>query len=271
MNLPERIVIKGAGDLGTGVAHRLWRSGFEVVLLELPEPLVVRWGAAFATAVFRGSWTVEGVTARLCHTSKEVETALTRREIGVLVDPEGEYICTHTPGALVDAIMAKRNTGTSRDDAPAVIALGPGFSAPGEVHAVIETQRGPDLGRVYYHGNAAKDTGVPGDVAGAKIERLLRAPAKGLFTPFKEIGDLVEKGETVAQVGGKPVIAQINGLLRGLLFAGLPVQEGMKVGDVDPRGAIIDWRAISDKARAVSGGVLEALLHLSSPDKFRPA
>ncbi len=271
MDLPERIVVKGAGDLGTGVAHRLWSSGFEVILLELPGPLVVRRGAAFATAVFTESWTVEGVTARLCHSPEKVETALARREVALLVDPKGEYIRKHTPGVLVDAIMAKRNTGTSRHDAPAVIALGPGFRAPEEVHAVVETQRGPDLGRVYYHGSAATDSGVPGDVAGMKIERLLRAPAEGLFEPLKKIGELVKQGETVARVEGEPVVAQIDGLLRGLLYAGLPVQKGMKVGDVDPRGAAINWRAVSDKARAVGGGTLEALLHLSCPEKFANA
>ena len=268
MVLPERIVIKGAGDLGTGVAHRLWNAGFAVVMLELPEPLVVRRGAAFASAVFTGSWTVEGVTARLCRSDEEVEIALARREVGLLVDPEGEYTRRHAPDALVDAIMAKKNTAIRRDEAPLVIALGPGFNAPEEVHAVVETQRGPDLGRVFYHGSAAVDTGVPGEVGGVKTDRLLRAPAAGRFETLKEIGAPVKRGEAVARVGDCPVSAQTDGLLRGLLYPGLPVKKGMKVGDVDPRGSIVNWRAVSDKARAVGGGVLEALLHLSRPEKF---
>lgn len=270
MRLPERIVIKGAGDLATGVAHRLWSAGFDLVMLELPEPLAVRRAAAFAAAVFAGEWTVEGVTARLCRDPAAVEAALSRRQAAVLLDPEGEYIRRHTPEVLVDAVMAKRNTGTSRADAPLVIALGPGFRAPEEVHAVVETARGPDLGRAIYRGAAAPDTGVPGEVAGVDTGRLLRAPAAGRFEPVKKIGDRVEQGETVGRVAGVPVIAQTGGLLRGLIYPGLAVRAGMKVGDIDPRGSAVNWRSISDKARAVGGGVLEALLHFSRPEKFRP-
>lgn len=260
----KEIVIKGAGDLASGVAHRLWYAGFDIVMLELPQPLVVRRCVSFASAVYSETWKVEGVTSCLCRNDKEVKEALSRREIAVMVDPKGTYITRHSPSVIIDAVMAKANTGTYREDAHIVIALGPGFRAPEEVHAVIETRRGHDLGKVFYHGCACPNTGVPGEINGIGKERLLRAPVSGCFhykPPF-EIGSLVEKGETVAMVEETPVIALTSGLLRGLLYPGLQVKAGMKVGDVDPRGTKIDWLTISDKARAIGGGVLEALLHL---------
>lgn len=268
MPIPKKIVIKGAGDLASGVAHRLWYAGFDIVMLELPQPQMVRRSVSFASAVFSGTWEVEGVTARLCDSDREVDAVLSRREVAVIIDPGGEYIRRCPPAALVDAVMAKTNTGTSRNDARLVIALGPGFCAPGDVHAVVETRRGHNLGKVFYRGSASPNTGTPGEVGGVNRERVLRAPAAGRFQPCREIGDLVEKGETVAKVGDTPVIALTGGLLRGLLYPGLEVNAGMKVGDVDPRGAEINWHTISDKARAVGGGVLEALLHLSSKVLF---
>ncbi|HOL16966.1 MAG TPA: selenium-dependent molybdenum cofactor biosynthesis protein YqeB [Bacillota bacterium] len=255
------VVIKGAGDLATGTAHRLWQAGFDVVMLELPRPLVVRRAASFATAVYDGSIQVEGVTAVKCAGMDQLEDLLARRIVPVLVDPGARIIKRLRPGVLVDGIMAKRNTGTAITDAPLVIGLGPGFTAGGDVHAVIETNRGPNLGRVIYHGTAEPDTAVPGEVGGFAAERLLRAPADGIFRPLYKIGDQVEQGEVVAYVGEVPVKAAISGLLRGLLYPGLTVTAGLKVGDIDPRGAAIDPQAISDKARAVGGGVLEAIMH----------
>ncbi|NLL58072.1 MAG: EF2563 family selenium-dependent molybdenum hydroxylase system protein [Firmicutes bacterium] len=259
----KKVIIKGAGDLASGVAHRLWQSGFDVLLLELPQPLVVRRSVAFACAVYEGTMCVEGVEARLCRSDKEIAELLSQRIIPVLVDPQGEIIPRFKPDVLVDAVLAKKNTGTALSDAPIVIGLGPGFTAGKDVHAVVETQRGHNLGKVFYSGSAAANTGIPGDISGYSMERLLRAPAGGKFEPVKQIGELVRQGETVANVDGVPVPAGVTGLIRGLLYPGLQVQEGMKIGDIDPRGKEVDYLTISDKARAVAGGVLEAILHFS--------
>lgn len=253
-------MIKGAGDLASGVAHRLWFAGFDLVMTELAQPLVVRREAAFAGAVYRGECTVEGITARLC-LPDQIAPVLAEREIPVMVDPDGELVQRLKPPVLIDAIMAKRNTGTGITDAPLVIGLGPGFTAGLDVHVVIETSRGQALGRVIYRGAAEADSGIPGEVGGAGRERLLRAPAAGMFKPVKEIGAVVKKGEIVAYVDQAPVTAGVDGLLRGLLFTGLIVQAGLKVGDIDPRGAAVDYRAVSDKARSIGGGVLEAILN----------
>jgi xanthine dehydrogenase accessory factor len=261
MNIPRSVVIKGAGDLASGVAHRLWQAGFDVIMLELPRPLVIRRTVAFAAAVYEGAAPVEGVTARLCGSVAQAAALLKNREIPVLVDPAGATVRRFSPGTLVDAVMAKQNTGTALGDAPLVIGVGPGFTAGADVHAVIETKRGHSLGRVIYAGTAEANTGIPGEIAGAGAARLLRAPGGGVFRPLKEIGSLVAQGETVALAGESAVIAQTGGLLRGLLYPGLTVTAGMKVGDIDPRGAAVDYRAISDKARSVGGGVLEAILH----------
>jgi xanthine dehydrogenase accessory factor len=258
-----KVIIKGAGDLASGVAHRLWQSGFDVILLELPQPLVVRRSVAFASAVYEGTMCLEGVEARLCQNNNEIEELLARRIIPVFVDPQGELIPKFKPDVLIDAIIAKKNTGTTLNDAPIVIGLGPGFIAGKDVHAVIETQRGHNLGKVLYSGSAAANTGVPGTIAGFAVERLLRAPAEGKFISLKQIGELVQQGETIATVNSVPVTAGLTGLIRGLLYPGLEVKKGMKIGDIDPRGEDVDCHTISDKARAVAGGVLEAILHLS--------
>jgi xanthine dehydrogenase accessory factor len=256
------VVIKGAGDLASGVAHRLWNAGFHIVMLELPQPLVVRRTVSFANAVYQGRADVEGVSARLCSDVGEIHGLWADRLVPVCIDPRGDLIRLLQPDVLVDAVMAKINTGTGRQDAPIVIGLGPGFTAGEDVHAVIETQRSHNLGKAHYTGCAAPNTGNPGEIGGYSLERLLRSPVAGNITPLKEIGQLVEKGETVATVGGVPIVAQLDGLLRGLLYPGLPVEKGLKVGDIDPRGRGTDFMTVSDKARSVAGGCLEAILHL---------
>ncbi len=259
--IPRLVVIKGAGDLATGVAHRLWQAGFEPVMLELAQPLVVRRTVSFAAAVFQKIIIVEGVRAELCPAAEDVPGCLARNNVPVLVDPEAASLATLQPKILIDATMAKGNRITKISDAELVIGLGPGFTAAVDVDAVVETNRGHALGRVIYEGAAASDTGEPGLIAGYGKERLLRAPVDGLFKPALEIGELVEKGEVVATVEGTPIRAEINGLVRGLLYPGLLVSQGVKVGDIDPRGAEVDFMAISDKARAIGGGVLEAILN----------
>lgn len=256
----SRVLIKGAGDLGTGVAARLWRCGFEVVMTEIPQPTVIRRTVSFAEAVYAGETVVEGIRARRVDAAAGVSECLRRGVIPVLVDPEGTLARGLGADVLVDATLSKRNVGTRITDAPVVIALGPGFRAGVDAHAVVETNRGHNLGRVLLEGEAEPDTGVPGVIAGAGAERVLRAPRGGRFQATRGIGDRVEAGEAVGHVEGAPVVAAVGGVLRGLLQSGLQVDEGLKLGDVDPRAIPEHCSTISDKALAVAGGVLEAIL-----------
>jgi len=256
------VLVRGGGDLGTGVAHRLHRAGFKVVVGELPQPLVIRCTVAFASAVYEGHVEVEEVEARLASNKMGVENLLSQSIVPVIVDPAGEMIPILAPKVVVDARMAKRNLGTTLSDAPIVIGLGPGFIASQDVHAVVETMRGHNLGRVILQGSAEPDTHVPGLVQGYGLERVLWAPCEGCFQSYVDIGERVGAGQIVAQVAGQPIRASISGVLRGLLHDGLLVREGQKVGDIDPRGIAEYCFTISDKARAVGGGVLEAILYL---------
>jgi len=260
----QLVLIKGAGDLASGVAHRLYRCGFIPVMTELPRPLVVRRTVAFAEAVYEGKVVVEGVTAVLANNLGDVQRLCGQDVIPVLVDPAGESAQSLKPAVMIDAILAKRNTGTRISDAPVVIALGPGFYAGKDAHAVIETKRGHYLGRVILEGPAIPNTGEPGPVNGYTHERLLKSPADGFFKACRKIGDKVYAGEKVGNVGEQPVRAGINGILRGLIKDGLMVAKGLKIGDIDPRGIPDYCYTISDKARAVAGGVLEAILRLTS-------
>ncbi len=255
------VMIRGAGDLASGVANRLYKSGFPVIMLEAPQPTVIRRTVAYASAIFEGITTIEGVTACKAESSSSVHAVIDQGRIPVLIDPAGESILLIKPKILVDAIMAKKNLGTSRHQAPLVIALGPGFTAGRDVDAVVETMRGHYLGRVTWHGAAIPDTGSPGDIAGFSRKRLLRAPEAGIWNPLVNIGDMVREGDTVAMVGTTPVKASLDGIVRGLLYPGLAVHAGMKVGDIDPRADVNHCFTISDKARAVAGGVLEAVMH----------
>lgn len=255
------VVIKGGGDLATGIAHRLRKSGIYVVITELAQPTVIRRTIAFAQAVFEGEVVIEGITGRRVP-KNQIWQALAEGVIPVVVDSDGECISRLAPWGVVDAIIAKKNTGTTEEAAPVVIGVGPGFTAGRDVHAVVETARGHNLGRVYYQGAAQADTGIPGDICGYTIERLLKAPAAGIFQSERAIGDMVKAGEVVARINGVAVPATIDGVLRGLLYDGLPVYQGMKIGDIDPRCRQEHCYTISDKARAIGGGVLEALLCL---------
>ncbi|MGM0688180.1 MAG: selenium-dependent molybdenum cofactor biosynthesis protein YqeB [Bacillota bacterium] len=259
--IPRKIVIRGAGDLASGIAHRLFSSGFAVIMLELPKPLVVRRTVSFASVVYEGSIIVESVPAELCKSPEMVNEYFSRKIIPVLIDPDAKSLALLKPSIVVDAIMAKINRVTGIEDADLVIGIGPGFTAGRDVHAVVETKRGLDLGRVFYEGSAAEDTSEPGLINGYGKERLLRSTSGGIFKPLKKIGDLVEAGEIVASVGREDIKSAIDGMVRGMLYPGLDVKEGMKVGDIDPRGESIDYKSISDKARAVGGGVLEAIMH----------
>jgi len=264
------VAVKGAGDLATGVIHRLSRAGFAVIATELAEPTVVRRTVAFAEAVTRGEMTVEDVTARLATSLQDIQATLAGGLVPIVVDPDGTLLRQMHPSVLIEATLSKYNSGVTMDDAPIVIALGPGYEAGKDVHAVIETNRGHNLGRVYLLGCAESNTGVPGAIGGYTIERLLRAPCAGALYGVRQIGDLVQAGETVAVVRTNeisdnetaPVVATISGILRGLMRDGLHVSSEMKVGDIDPRAAREHCFTISDKSRAVAGGVLEAILYL---------
>ena len=254
------VVIKGAGDLASGIALRLHRSKIDVVMTELPVPLAVRRTVAFSEAIRLGSTVVEDVKAEKAGSADEVRDCLARGVIPVLEDPEAEIIKILKPEVVVDAILAKKNTGTTIDDAKMVIGVGPGFTADEDCHAVVETKRGHTLGRVIWKGSAIPNTGVPGNVGGQTIRRLIKAPADGIFHPEKKIGDIVKEGDRVANVDGVPVYAQTGGKIRGMLQDGVPVTKGLKSGDVDPRGASVDHMTVSDKALSIGGGVLEAIL-----------
>lgn len=254
------VLVKGAGDLGTGVAWRLFHAGFPVVITELPDPLVIRRAVAFASAVWEGRVTVEGVEAVRVASPGAARDAIQARAIPVLADPEASCRVALRPHVVVDAIMSKVNTGTRIDDAPLVVALGPGFEAGVDCHAVIETQRGHTLGRVYWQGRALDDTGTPGRVAGHDVARVLRAPRDGVLRARREIGDSVASGEVVAEVDGAPVRAPFAGVLRGLIRDGRQVSAGLKIGDVDPRGVRAHCFTISDKALAIGGAALWAIM-----------
>ena len=257
------IVIKGAGDLASGVAVRLAHCGFPLVMTDLAHPTAIRRTVCFSEAIRSGSATVEDVTAAFAADVSAVDAILSRGQIAVLADEHADCIRALHPTVVIDAILAKRNLGTRITDAPIVIGLGPGFTAGVDCHAVVETMRGHDLGRVLLHGSAEPNTGIPGSISGFTTERVLRAPQTGVFTEIRHIGDVVEAGETVAEVGGMPIRAAIAGVIRGLLPSGTPVHAGMKSGDIDPRPIQSHCYTVSDKARAIGGGVLEAVLQLS--------
>ena len=253
------VLIRGAGDLASGIALRLFHAGLSVVMTEIARPTTIRRTVAFSQAVAQGKTQVEDVTARLCQV-EDVAGVLTAGEIPVLVDPEAAAISVLKPQVVVDAILAKKNLGTAITDAPVVIGVGPGFTAGVDCHAVVETMRGHTLGRVIWNGSALPNTNIPGLIGGFAGERVLRAPADGIFQPALEIGALVKAGDAAGYVGEKAMVCTIDGVLRGILPPDTPVRKGMKSGDVDPRGCVENCTTASDKALAIGGGVLEAIL-----------
>lgn len=257
------ILIRGAGDIASGVALRLHRCGFRIVMTDLPKPTSIRRTVCFSEAVLHGETVVEGVTARFAKSAEEANAIAQGGDIAVMADENGDGIRALAPDVLVDAILAKRNVGTRIDDAPVVIGVGPGFTVSKDCHAVVETMRGHTLGRAYYAGSAIPNTGIPGNIGGFTLERVLRAPCDGIFKSARSIGEKVEPGDVCGYVNDTPMCTTISGILRGLLPDGLPVTAGMKSGDVDPRCELSHCYTASDKALAIGGGVLEAILHLS--------
>lgn len=259
------VVVRGAGDLGTGCIVRLVRAGFRVAALEVARPSSIRRTVSLSEAMYDGSACVEGV--RAVRSERVPATWAPGDPVAILDDPEG--LCLGpgglSPGAVVDAILAKRNLGTRIDMAPVVVALGPGFTAGRgcDVHAVVETNRGHDLGRVILEGCAEADTGLPGPIAGHDRARVVHAPVDGRVEALAAIGDVVEAGDPLLAVSGIVVRAGLAGVVRGLIRPGYEARAGLKVADVDPRGVRESCFTISDKARAVAGGVLEAILMLA--------
>lgn len=257
---PLRVLVRGGGDLASGVVLRMQRAGWNVLVTELAEPRVVRRSVSFAQAIYTGEVMVEEITARRVQTLQEVEDALAGGVVPVFVDPSAEIRHKFCPQVLVDARMRKLPSELGRQASLLVIGLGPGFVAGIDCDAVVETNRGPFLGRVYWQGKAQPDTGIPERVGSFEGERVLRSPQDGIFDPLAEIGQLVCREDGVARVNGELIVAPFDGVVRGLIQGGLHVRRGEKLGDVDPRGDPRVCWLVSDKALAVAGGVIEAVL-----------
>jgi xanthine dehydrogenase accessory factor len=254
------IIIRGGGDLASGVALRLHRARLKLIVCEIEKPLSVRRTVSFSEAVYERMTGVEDVIACLAEDINEVKKILSKGQIPVLVDPDCRILDQIEPAVIVDARMKKQEIQDKLKTEAMIIGLGPGFTAGKNCDAVIETNRGHNLGRVIWEGCAEGDTGIPGPVNGITSERVIRAPASGMLQPTVEIGSLVTKGELIAYVDDTEVFSLISGLVRGMAHSGLPVHEGMKIGDIDPREDINLCRFVSEKALAIGGGVLEAIL-----------
>lgn len=261
------VVVRGGGDIASGSIARLFNAGFRVVVLETAQPTVIRGAVSFAQAVYEGSVIIDGIEAVSAEDHQDINRILERGAVPVVVDPKGKIISVLKPFAVVDGILAKENLGTDRNMAPIVIGLGPGFEAGKDVDAVIETNRGHNLGRVIMKGKPEPNTGVPGIIGGEADKRVVRASAAGRVKVKKKIGDMVKTGDLIAVIEGNEVRSQLNGVLRGIIHDGMEVPLGFKIGDVDPRGIVENCFTISDKARAVGGGTLEAILALKRINK----
>ncbi len=255
------VIVRGGGDIASGTICRLHNAGFSVVILEINKPTAIRRKVAFSEAIYQDTKTIENITA--IRTTSVENLPIGGKSIPLLIDPQAEAINILRPIAVVDAILAKKNYGTHLHMAPICIGLGPGFHATKDVHAVIETNRGHNLGRIIYDGEASANTGIPGEIAGYSSERVIYAHSSGSWQLEKDIGESVSKGDVIGYIDRTPVTATITGFIRGIIRDKSQVHTGLKLADIDPR---LDERnnctTISDKARCISGGVLEALLYL---------
>lgn len=261
-------VFRGGGDIATGSIQKLYSAGFNILVLENTNPSCIRRTVALAETVYEQTYTVENMKAVLTESIEEIYTSWDKNMIAVKVDPECKIINEIHPLVLIDAILAKKNLGTYVGMAPITVALGPGFTAGKDADIVIETQRGHNLGRLIFKGEAEKNTGIPGNIGGYSKERVLHSPSAGKIYNYHKIGDIVKQGETISEVGGEKLKAKISGVLRGMIRDGFDVYKNMKVGDIDPRMDTSYIETISDKARAVGGGTLEAVMLLMNERNF---
>ena len=261
--LNETVIVRGGGDIASGAIQKLHRSGFKVLVLEIKNPTAIRRKVSFSEALYEGEIEIEGISSIYVNGMEEINDAWMQNKVPVIVDSNGKYIELLQPEIVVDAILAKKNMGTNIDMAPITIGLGPGFEAKKDVHIVIETNRGHDLGRLIFHGKAQEDTGVPGTIGGYSKERVIYSPCSGVINTVSKIGDIVKKGETIAYVDNIEVKATIDGVLRGIIRGGRNICKDLKIADIDPR---IEEKkncfSISDKARTIGGGVLEAVFYM---------
>ena len=264
------IVVRGGGDMATGTIHKLHRCGFKIVILEIENPSSIRRAVCFSEAVYDNKTIVEDVVCEKANNIDEVYSILDKGNIPVIIDPCGEYIKKLNPLVVVDAILAKKNLGTNKDMAPITIALGPGFCASKDVDIVIETMRGHNLGRLIENGYAKENTGVPGEIKGVSKERVIYSSASGIISNVKNIGDIVKKGEVIAYIDKTEVKASIDGVLRGLIRDKSNIKSKFKIADIDPREEEVkNSFTISDKARTIAGGVLEAILYLKQKQEVK--
>ncbi len=260
----NRVIVRGAGEMASGVIRRLVMTGFGVIALEKPDPTCIRRYVCYAEAFFKGEATVQGVTAVLVSSAEEAIAVTGNRHVPLLVDPKAEKSPILMPMALIDGRMLKQEVDTDLDTAPIVIGLGPGFVAGENCHAAVETNRGGNLGRIFYEGKPRTYTGIPATVGGFSHQRVIRSPADGVFTSQCNIADTVDSGQVLGEVAGTPVVSRINGIVRGMIHDGLKVSTGQKIGDVDPRGNKELCYKISDKANAIGSAALEALMVLKA-------
>ncbi|MDV4152704.1 selenium-dependent molybdenum cofactor biosynthesis protein YqeB [Clostridium sp. AL.422] len=265
----DYVVVRGGGDIASGTIQKLYRSGFKVIILEVEKPTAIRRNVAFSDAIYNGETSVEGIIAIRVNNINEMNEAHKNNFIPILVDPEGKIINEVKPLVVIDAILAKKNLGTNKNMSPITIALGPGFKAGKDVDVVIETMRGHNLGRLIFDGYAMPNTGVPGEIGGYSKERVIYSDSDGVIRNISSIGEIVNKNDVLAYIGKNEVRAPIDGLLRGLIKDGTTVYKGLKIGDVDPRlKEVENYTTISDKARNIGGGVLEALLIMKNIKKI---
>lgn len=262
-NQDKIIIVRGGGDIASGTINRLHNMGFRVLVLEISKPNFIRRKVCYGEAVYEGEFSLEGTVSKLACSLEEIYSIWEEKKIPVYIDPEMKILEKLSPDVIIDGILAKKNLGMSKELAPVTIGLGPGFEAGKNVHAVIETNRGHNLGRIIYEGKAAENTGIPGIIQGYGKERVIYASAEGILKTVHDIGDVVQKNEIIAYIGTEPVKASLTGLIRGMIRGGSFVKKGLKISDIDPReDQLENCYTISDKARTVSGGAAEAVFFL---------
>lgn len=262
-NRDKIIIVRGGGDIASGTINRLHNMGFRVLVLEISKPNFIRRKVCYGEAVYEGEFSLEGTVSKLACSLEEIHSIWEEKKIPVYIDPEMKILEKLSPDVIIDGILAKKNLGMSKELAPVTIGLGPGFEAGKNVHAVIETNRGHNLGRIIYEGKAAENTGIPGIIQGYGKERVIYASAEGILKTVHDIGDVVQKDEIIAYIGTEPVKASLTGLIRGMIREGSFVKKGLKISDIDPReDQLENCYTISDKARTISGGAVEAVFFL---------